>query len=96
MQKNPVKFASELNPFIEVNTAYKHDLFHGFREAWNAKKSFSLDSVLAFMRHIFESDEFWEKEYGEHEINYRNWLVSEVAEFIEAGTREQEKSFVLS
>lgn len=93
VSENPDKFASDLTPFLDVNAAFQHDLLHGFREAWNAKKIFFLGGVLAFIERIIKSEEFWQREYGERDANGRNWLVSEIAEFIEAGTRNDEHAF---
>jgi hypothetical protein len=90
VRNNPTKFASDLAPFLDVDPVYQRDLVRAFGETWNAKKPFSVDAVLGFIEQVLGSDEFWKIE---HEPNYRNWLVSEIAEFIETGTGDNKHAF---
>lgn len=93
LKERPDKFANDLTPFREVQLPYQHDLLRGFTEAWNGKIEFAVDRVLTFVEELITPDAFWDTEHAEHEANYRNYVVREIAEFIEAGTQTDEHAF---
>lgn len=90
---NPQKFAEELSPFASIPLLHQRDLIQGFRDAWGAGTTFNVRDVLSFIRQIIGERHFWEKEYEEKAPNYRNWVISEIARFVEAGVRTDEHAF---
>jgi len=91
--ENPQKFSDEMKPFLNVQRFYQHALLRGFSEAWSAKKDFSWDNVLDFILKIIESSGFWNEKYDNVGFNYRNWIISQTAELIEEGTKDDAHAF---
>jgi hypothetical protein len=93
VSENPEKFANNMTPFLTVQRTYQHALLWGLLEAWRAKKDFAWDGILNFTSQIIESDEFWNEKYGEGSWNYRNWIVSQIADLIKEGTKDDNHAF---
>jgi hypothetical protein len=93
MSDNPGKFSTNLEPFLNVHGMYQHSLLWGLWEAWRAKKTFEWDEILKFMLKIVESDSFWKEEEVTGRYNYRNQVISVIAELIEEGTKEDNHAF---
>jgi len=91
--ENPKKFSDEMKPFLNVQRFYQHALLRGFSEAWSAKKDFSWDNVLDFILKIIESSGFWNEKYDDVSFNHRNWIISQTAELIEEGTKDDAHAF---
>ena len=87
VSENPEKFTNDMTPFLTVQRTYQHALLWGLLEAWRAKKDFAWDGILNFTSQIIESDEFWNEKYEEGSWNYRNWIVSQIADLIKEGTK---------
>ena len=92
VMENPDKFSSDLDSFKEVPIVYQHSLIWGFVEAWRARKTFDLGNALNFILGIIESKSFWNEE-NISPYNYRNWIISDIAELISEGTRDDDHSF---
>jgi len=90
---NPEKFSIELEPFLNVQRMYQHSLLWGLLEAWRNNKSFEWDELFKFILRIIESDEFWGEEYDEDRYNYRDAIVSQIAELINNGTKDDNHAF---
>ncbi|MCK4241164.1 MAG: hypothetical protein KAX30_06040, partial [Candidatus Atribacteria bacterium] len=90
---NPEKFSTDLKPFLNVHRMYQHSLLWGLWEAWRAKKTFEGDEILKFMLKIVESDSFWKEEEVTGRYNYRNQVISVIAELIEEGTKDDNHAF---
>lgn len=93
VSENPDKFANDMTPFLTVQRTYQHALLWGLLEAWRTKKDFAWDGILNFTSQIIESDEFWNEKYGEGSWNYRNWIVSQIADLIKEGTKDDNHAF---
>ena len=93
VSEDPQKFAINIEPFLNVHTIYQHALLWGFSEAWRAKKDFAWRAVLDFMQRIIEADDFWTRDYGKNCSNYRNWIISQIADLIEQGTQNDSHAF---
>jgi len=93
VSESPEKFANNMGPFLNVQLVYQHTLLQGLFEAWRANKEFNWDSLLTFMYKIIESDEFWNEKYKEGSYNYRNWIISQIADLIIEGTRDDKHAF---
>lgn len=93
VSENPEKFANDMKPFLSVQRLYQHALLWGLSEAWRAKKDFTWEGILNFVFQIVESDDFWNEKYEKKSYNYRNWIISQIAELIEDGTKDDNHSF---
>jgi len=93
VSEDPEKFANDMGPFLNVQRVYQHALLWGLSEAWRGKKNFPWDGPLSFMSKIIETDNFWGEKYKEESYNYRNWIISQTANLIEDGTRDDNHAF---
>jgi len=93
VSENPEKFADDIKPFLSVQHSYQHALLRGLSEAWRAKKDFVWDGILNYMCKIIKSVEFWNEKYEERNDNYRNWIISQIADLIEDGTKDDNHAF---
>lgn len=90
---NPTKFDTDLEPFLSVPLNYQCELIHGFRNAWEGKKEISWVNVLKFCRQVTSVEEFWVRSYQGSEYNYRNRVISEIADLLIEGTKEDSRAF---
>jgi hypothetical protein len=86
VNSTPDKFDSDLKPFADVPFIYQYEIVHGFSDAWKEKKEIKWDCVLGYCKMLISKEEFWKK-HEETEFQ-RNWLVSQIADLIVEGTRE--------
>ncbi len=93
VSEDPQKFAINIEPFLNVHAIYQHALLWGFSEAWRAKKDFAWRPVLDFIYRIIEPDGFWDEDYSKKDYNYRDWIVSQIADLIEQGTQNDSHAF---
>jgi hypothetical protein len=93
VSENPEKFANDMKPFPSVQRLYQHALLWGLSKAWRAKKDFAWKGILNFVSQIVELDDFWNEKYEEGSYNYRNWIVSQIADLIEDGTKDDNHAF---
>ncbi|CAG1006238.1 hypothetical protein METP3_03793 [Methanosarcinales archaeon] len=93
VSENPEKFANDMMPFLRVQRLYQHALLWGLSEAWRAMKDFPWESILNFMSRIVESDDFWSENYREGSYNYRNWIISQIADLIGDGIKNDKHAF---
>ncbi len=84
---DPQKFVEYLDPFLTVKRLYQYELLYGLSEAWKKEKQFKWDTVIKYINSIIDSEEFWNESYHEGENHYRNWIISNIAELLEEGTR---------
>jgi len=82
VSKNPKKFTENMGPFLEVQRIHQQSILRGFCEVRNAAE-ISWKDVLEFVTKIIESDEFWNEKYEKEGYNYRDWIISSIAELIE-------------
>jgi len=94
VSENPNKFADDMKPFLSVQRSFQYTLLLGLTEAWRANKDFVWDNIFNFIRKIINSVEFWNIKYDERNDNYRNWIISQVANLIEDGTKDDNHAFV--
>lgn len=93
VSENPQKFANDMKPFLRVQRLYQHALLWGLSEAWRSMKDFTWENIFNFMSQIVESNDFWSESYGEGGYNYRNWIISQMADLIEDGTKNDKHAF---
>ncbi len=89
---HPSKFTSDLNHFLNVSRENQSNLIRGLERAWSSEKTFECKEIFEFILLIIEDEKFWETNYID-KTNYRNWIVSAIADFIETGTRDDRYAF---
>lgn len=89
----PDKFSSDLMPFLKISRMYQNSILNSLGEAWRTNKNFKWDGIFEFVLEIIGKDEFWKEEYQKEQDNYRDWIVSNIAELIEEGTRNDKHAF---
>ncbi|HHT9106809.1 MAG TPA: SIR2 family protein [Candidatus Wujingus californicus] len=93
VSNNPEKFSIDLEPFLNVYKMYQHSLLWGLVEAWRNKRKFEWGKLFAFILKLIEPDEFWKESYDENQYNYRDSIISQIAELINEGTRDDSHAF---
>ena len=89
---NPQRFTDDLQSFQEVKNFYQHSLLYGFLDAWRDKKDFDWAALLDFIHQLVSSERFWDEQY-ETGLNYRDWVLSVVADLVTAGTKNDKYAF---
>jgi hypothetical protein len=89
--ENPEKFTNNIKPFLNVPRIYQHTLLWGLGEAWRSKKYINWQVVFDFIFKLIASEDFWNEEYKGY--NYRNWIISQIADLIEEGTKDDNHAF---
>ena len=88
---NPEKFTNNIRPFLNVPRIYQHALLLGLNESWRLKKDINWQVVFDFISKLLKSGDFWNEEQKDY--NYRNWIISRIAELIEDGTKDDNYTF---
>jgi len=91
VSENPEKFTNNIKPFLNTPRIYQHALLLGLSEAWRLKKDINCQVVFDLINNLITPDDFWNKEYSG--FNYRNWIISRIAELIEDGTKDDNHAF---
>lgn len=94
--ESPQRFAENLRSFVNLKRSYQYGLLIGLTEAWRADKDFKWDDIFGFINKIIESDSFWNEIFHESRSNYRNWIISQIADLIEEGTNRDNHLFDLT
>ena len=89
---NPQRFTSQLQPFQRVGTLYQCSVLSGLLTAWRDKKDFDWAALLEFIHQILSTERFWDEQY-QTGLNYRDWVLSVVADLVAAGTKNSKYAF---
>ena len=92
MKANPQRFTDDLQPFRGVRNRYQHSVLSGLLDAWRDKKVFNWGALLEFIHQLLSSEHFW-TEPSEEPFNYRNWIISTIADLVSEGTRDDKHAF---
>ncbi|MDE0555300.1 MAG: hypothetical protein OXI24_13845 [Candidatus Poribacteria bacterium] len=92
VKASPQKFTDNLQPFEYVSSFYQSSLLHGFLKAWRNEKPFDWFALLKFTCKILSFEHFWSVQYKVG-FNYRNWILSTVADLIREGTKDDKHGF---
>lgn len=92
VEEDSHKFDSDLSTFLELGPGYVHAVLWGLTDAWKAGGGIEWESVLDFCESVVREEKFWHPttEGGSAE---RMQIVSQVADLITAGTREDSHAF---
>ncbi len=89
---DPQRFTGELHLFQDVRALYQHSILSGFLMAWRDKKEFNWAALLEFIHQTLSSERFWDEQH-ETGLNYRDWVLSVVADLVAAGTKNDKYAF---
>ena len=89
---SPQQFTDDLQSFQEVKNFYQHSLLYGFLDAWRDKKEFDWTALLKFIHQLLSSERFWDEQH-ETGLNYRDWVLSVVADLVTDGTKNDKYAF---
>ena len=92
VETNPQRFTDDLQSFQGVKNFYQHSLLYGFLDAWRDKKEFDWAALLKFIHQILSSEQFWNEQH-ETGLNYRDWVLSVVADLVIDGTKNDKHAF---
>ncbi len=91
VKNNPDKFTQNLKPFLKVSRRNQHELLDGLLEALRDGKDFEWDEILDYVESIIDDEAFWSDKYSK--FNYRDWIISRIADIIEEKTRDDKNPF---
>ena len=92
VKANPRRFTDALQSFQGVRYQYQHSILSGLLNAWRDKRKFDWSALLEFIHQILSSEQFW-TEHFEEPYNYRNWILSTIADLVSEGTRDDKHAF---
>ena len=93
ISNDPVRFSTNLTPFLSVPRKYQYEVLRGFEEAWRNKKDFDWNELLPFMEKIIEGEGFWREEKIKGEYDYNRWIADVIADLIQEGTKNDKHAF---
>ncbi|MCK4654160.1 MAG: hypothetical protein KAU01_06920 [Candidatus Cloacimonetes bacterium] len=93
ISENPKKFSEDLKRFLNVQRVYQYSILRGFVEAWRKQNDFLWNNLLNFIIQIIDTEKFWSEKYEETINDYRKWIISQIADLIEDGTKNDDHAF---
>jgi len=93
VKSNPAKFEADLESFIAIPLNYQCELIRGFRKVWEERKDIDWHNILEFCRRIISPKGFWERSYQKSEYHLRDRIVSEIADLLIEGTKDDSRAF---
>ncbi|MCK9420584.1 MAG: hypothetical protein M0R70_14525 [Nitrospirae bacterium] len=95
VSNDPVRFSTNLAPFLSVPRKYQYEFLRGFEEAWRNNKDFDWNELLPFMKKLIEDGSFWIGEMKEGKSDYKRWIADTIANLIWEGTKNDKHAFSL-
>ncbi|OGU55969.1 MAG: hypothetical protein A2X64_08845 [Ignavibacteria bacterium GWF2_33_9] len=93
VSENPNKFSDGISSFLAVKQIFQHSLLWGFSEALKSEKTIDWQSIIKFIKELINAKSFWVEDYTENLYNYRNWIISQIADLINFGTSNDAHAF---
>ncbi len=93
IQNNPQKYTYHLKYFLNVAQVYQKSVIAGYITAWRNEREFEVKYVLEFILALIKADEFWNVKYAENTYNYKDWLISQIVDFINEGVKNDNNAF---
>jgi hypothetical protein len=87
------KFSLELKPFVKIQENYQREIIRGFRKAWEEKRDLDWENVLIFTQQIITNNELWEKRRQGIDRNPIDNVISEIADLVTDGTKDDSSAF---
>ena len=99
----PAIFVEAMPTFIKALRPYQYGLVNGFKQLWDASRDRGQDvswphawpALMSFFENLLGDENFWTESVVENRdlTPTRDWIPSIIAEFLRAGTRDDEKSY---
>lgn len=99
----PEPFFQLLPEFLKAKRPFQHSVIWGLKQAWEAKDgkktevdwNLGWERLITFFEQLIGEPEFWEEKVPEHRypIPTRDWIISAIAESLQAGTRNDERAY---
>ena len=94
VSNDPLRFSTDLTPFLSVPRKYQHELLRGLEEAWRNNKDFDWNELLPFMKELIEDGSYWsEEKKDDDKYDYNRWITDTIADLIHEGTKNDEHAF---
>ena len=93
VSNDPVRFSTDLTPFLSVPRKYQYEFLRGFEESWRNNKDFEWNELLPFMKKLIEDGSLWSEEKKESEYDYNRWIADAIADLIREGTKDDKHAF---
>jgi hypothetical protein len=91
VRNSPLKFCSDLESFVAVNSTFQYALLAGLREAWKANGDVVWGAVIEYVRKVIADKSFWIRDIDKERFDTRNWVVAEIADLFEQGASDKER-----
>jgi hypothetical protein len=96
--ERPDKFVDNFKPLLTLQFQFQSIILQGLYRACQEKKVFNWENTFNYILKIIDPKYenykgFWEVEIKKEYYNYKNSIISEIAELIHEGTREDENAF---
>jgi len=88
VRENPDKFASDIDPFAQLDFEFQEALISGFTDAWKKNKVFSVKCVLDFLNNATSN-----QLYKEDKNPQKNVFTKSIADLIFEGTKNENHAF---
>jgi hypothetical protein len=101
----PDTFLDQLSQFLDAKPEYQYSVIAGYKKLWDARGEEERalpwrriwPKLIDFFEAILTNDEFWEGKVDNDDEQAlsptRQWIPPEIAEFLRAGTRNDEKAY---
>jgi hypothetical protein len=91
VRSNPDVFLDGLSQYLSAKPIYQHAVINGIKQAWEAKSSVNWargwEQLIGFFEQLlFDDNHFWQQT----EDRYQQWVAAVVADFLHAGTQNDE------
>ena len=99
---SPRKFLQLLPAFLDAKRPYQYGIINGFKRIWDKSKDKQHDldwdvawgRLIDFFAKLLDKPDFWSEEVVNDLIcSYRDWIPPFIAEFLRAGTRDDNKAY---
>jgi len=96
--EDPGKYTENLHPFFKLSLSYHRVILQGLNSAWRENKSFYWENVFDYILAIIDPEndnyrDFWKAEYKKGQYNYQNSIITEIANLIHKGTKNDDHAF---
>ncbi len=103
VEKNPQRFLRLLLSFLDAKRPYQYGVINGFKRLWDLPKekqphldwSVAWEGLICFFEQLLSNHDFWREEvvHNQDLTPTRDWIPPIIAEFLGAGTKDDNKSY---
>lgn len=98
IEREPHRFADEINLFKDVYYIYAYHIINGFKVAWKNKRTFNWFSLLSFCKNYIESDKFHKGQLGLENDGWgatSDWVLGSIGNLLTEGMQTDNNAFDL-